>query len=261
MPTPYIPILSYTRIVDGLSSPLAVTPAEFRSQMEWLKQNDFRGVTLAEAVAQRAGRSWLNFKAFCLTFDCGYADIYRQALPILKELHIPVHIFLVTDLVDTKQLLGAPGGINTDPERDRLLNWDEAAAFKEAREATLEIGAMPASGGDLLSQSSQQVEDEVNRARDSIRGFLGSNPDYFCYPAGPPSEMIKARVKDAGFKGAVYTPAGKTGGMDRYSLRRIRITPGLTDKAWRFKLSEQADALRENPTKFGMMKALGRAFD
>ena len=65
----------------------------------------------------------------------------------------------------------------------------------------------------------------------------------------------------AGFKGAVYTPEGKTGGFDRYSLRRIRIQAGLSDKAWKFKISEAADTLRENPTLFGIKKALGQAFD
>lgn len=261
MPTPYIPILSYHRVVAGLNSPFCTSPDEFRRQMQWFKDNDYRGVTIAEAVAQRAGRSWLNFKAFTLTFDHGYADNYRNAFPILKEFHVPAHFFVIPDLIDSKQMAPLPGGVNTDPERDRLMSWDEVATLKEAREATMEIGTMPASGQDLLPLAPAAALEEITRARDSIRGFVGFNPDYFALPAGPPPEALKAALKDAGFKGAVYTPEGKTGGFDRYSLRRIRIQSGLSDKAWKFKISEAADTLRENPTLFGIKKTLGQAFD
>src|SRR5262245_56840139 len=52
----YIQILSYHRVVEGVDSPLAVTPAEFSRQMAWLKEAGYVGVPLADAVAARAGR-------------------------------------------------------------------------------------------------------------------------------------------------------------------------------------------------------------
>jgi peptidoglycan/xylan/chitin deacetylase (PgdA/CDA1 family) len=264
----YIPILSYHRVVEGVKSPLAVPPAEFLHQMKWLRDNGFRGVTLADALAGRAGRlsgqaggaggAGRGMKAFTVTFDHGYADNFRNALPVLKEYRIPAHIFLVTDLIDTKQLLPTPDAVNTNPQRDRLMTWDEVQQMKEAG---MDIGSMGGSHTDLTAMTPEAVRADLDRSRDSIRGFIGSDADYFCYPFGRTNARIKEIVKQAGFRGAVYTPAGKTGGMDRYSLRRVAIPGGTSDKAFQFKLSEQADTLRENPTLFGIMKALGKAHD
>jgi peptidoglycan/xylan/chitin deacetylase (PgdA/CDA1 family) len=193
-----------------------------------------------------------------VTFDHGYADNFRNAFPILKELRIPAHFFLVTDLIGTRKLLSLPGGLNTNPDRDRLMSWDEVA---ELMEAGIEVGAMTATHVDLTSVEDSVAEEEITRSRDSIRGFVGRDPDYFCYPFGKTDQKRKEQVKNAGFKGAVYTPAGRTGGMDRFSLRRVAVQGGLSHKAFQFKVSEKADTLRENPRMFGLMKALGRAFE
>lgn len=264
----YIPILSYYRIIDGIDSPLCVKPDEFARQMKWLRDNGFHGMTLADAVAGRAGRlsgqaggaggAGRHFKGFTVTFDHGYADTYRNALPVLKEFRIPAHVFLVTDLVDTKNLLSLPEAINTQPDRDRLMTWDEVATLKESG---IEIGSMTASHPDLTAISEEAAADEIGRSRDTIRGFLGSDADYFCYPFGRMNPHLKEMVKNAGYRGAAYTPAGKTGGMDRYSLRRIAVPGGVSDRAFQFKLTEKADSLRENPALFGIMKALGKAWE
>ena len=264
----YIPILAYHRVVDGVDSPLAVTPAEFSRQVAWLLDQGYTGVPLADAVAARAGRlsgqaggrggAGKNFKAFTLTFDHGYADNFRHAFPILKERRIPAHFFLVTEPIDSGALLALPGNPNTDPKRDRLMNWDEAMQLKEAG---MGIGAMSARHVDLTTLDPAAARDEVEQSRDAIRGFLGDDPDYFSWPFGKFTPPLKEMVKDAGFRGAVHTPSAKTGGMDRFSLRRIAIRPGFSDKVFAYKVSEAADLLRENPAKFAMMKALGKAFD
>jgi peptidoglycan/xylan/chitin deacetylase (PgdA/CDA1 family) len=264
----YIPILTYHRVVDGVASPLAVTPAEFTHQMKWLRDSGFRGVTLADAIAARAGRlsgqaggaggAAKGMKAFTVTFDHGYVDNFRNALPVLKEHRIPAHFFLVTDLIDTKQLLELPERINTEPDRDRLMSWDEVTTLKDAG---MEIGSMGAAHLDLTAVSRDLARADLDKSRDSIRGFLGSDADYFSYPFSRLDAKAREIVKEAGFRGAVYTPTGKTGGMDRHSLRRVMIQGGLSDKAFQFKLTEQADSLRENPKLFGIMKALGKAFD
>lgn len=264
----YIPILSYHRVVDGISDPRCVTPAEFRRQMDWLKKEGYTGVPLADAVAARAGRlsgqaggrggAWKGYKAVCLTFDHGYADHFASVLPVLRELHWPAHFFLVTDFLDTRNLLALPGGLNSDPSRDRLMTWDEAMQLKEAG---MGIGGMTGGLVDLTAVPADQASEEIAKCRDAIRGFLGDDPDYFCYPFGKLNPAVRDLVKNAGFRGAVYTPEGKTGGMDRYSLRRVAVRGGQSDRALAFKVSENADLWRENPTMFGMMKALGKAFE
>ncbi len=138
------------------------------------------------------------------------------------------------------------------------MTWDEVQSLKDAG---MEIGSMGARHLDLTTVSREEARADLDRSRDSIRGFVGTEADYFSYPFSRLDANTKEIVKEAGFRGAVYTPPGRTGGMDRHSLRRVMIRSGLSEKAFQFKLTEQADSLRENPKMFGIMKALGKAFD
>src|SRR5262249_401657 len=151
-----------------------VPPAEFAKQMKWLRDNGFRGVSLADAIAARAGRlsgqaggaggAAKGMKTFALTVDHGYVDNFRNALPVLKGHHVPAHFFLVTDLIDTKQVLNFPDGLNTDPARDRLVTWDEAMQMKEAG---MDLGAMGAAHIDLVASAPDKMREDLNRARDT----------------------------------------------------------------------------------------------
>lgn len=44
-------------------------------------------------------------KVVAVTFDDGFKDLYRNAYPILKEINIPFTLFLITSLIDSKELL------------------------------------------------------------------------------------------------------------------------------------------------------------
>ncbi|MBS3917374.1 MAG: polysaccharide deacetylase family protein [Deltaproteobacteria bacterium] len=44
-------------------------------------------------------------KVAVITFDDGFKDLYQNAYPILKEFNIPFTLFLITSLIDSKELL------------------------------------------------------------------------------------------------------------------------------------------------------------
>ena len=81
------------------SQPLAL----FRQQMAFLKKN-YQVISLAEAWRLlRAGEAlWPPLAA--VTIDDGFADNYRLACPVLKELSIPATIFLATDFIDNGRM-------------------------------------------------------------------------------------------------------------------------------------------------------------
>jgi peptidoglycan/xylan/chitin deacetylase (PgdA/CDA1 family) len=84
-------ILVYHRVAELPSDPelLAVTPANFRLQMEFLKRQ-FRILRFAEDWSSREG------PAVAITFDDGYADNVLEALPILEEAGVPATFFIST---------------------------------------------------------------------------------------------------------------------------------------------------------------------
>jgi len=89
-------ILLYHRVTKLPADPemLAVSPDNFRSHMEFLKQQ-FQIVRLEE--------EWSNLKekAIVITFDDGYADNVHEALPILEELGVPATFFVSTAHIGT----------------------------------------------------------------------------------------------------------------------------------------------------------------
>lgn len=73
---------------------LTVSPKNFESQMRYLK---------SKYSIIRFEDSWEsgNGLKFVITFDDGYADNYKYALPILEKYQIPATIFVSTELVGT----------------------------------------------------------------------------------------------------------------------------------------------------------------
>ncbi|MHC4593573.1 MAG: polysaccharide deacetylase family protein [Planctomycetota bacterium] len=84
-------VLLYHRVTTLESDPylLAVTPANFRSQMEYLK-NNFQVLRFEEDWSS------VNKPSVVVTFDDGYADNLCEALPILEEIGVPATFFIAT---------------------------------------------------------------------------------------------------------------------------------------------------------------------
>jgi peptidoglycan/xylan/chitin deacetylase (PgdA/CDA1 family) len=68
---------------------LAVSPLNFRRQIEYLKQH-FQIVRFEEEWAE------LKKPAVVLTFDDGYSDNFFEALPVLEKLGVPATFFVST---------------------------------------------------------------------------------------------------------------------------------------------------------------------
>src|SRR3954470_23583304 len=98
--TPRLSVLAYHRVLPERDRFLSDVPsaAEFEHRMRWVKAN-FDVLALGEAVrALREGR--LPRRSLCITFDDGYADNYRIALPILRRLGLPATFFVATGFLD-----------------------------------------------------------------------------------------------------------------------------------------------------------------
>lgn len=95
--TPVI-VLIYHRVTTLASDPqlLAVSPENFRSQLQFLKNN---------YPILRFEDDWTKVAtpSIAITFDDGYADNVLEALPIIEEVGIPVTFFVSTGLIGTLQ--------------------------------------------------------------------------------------------------------------------------------------------------------------
>src|SRR5215475_1817044 len=112
-----IQILFYHRVADDRPNAWTIGTDAFARQIEWLRSR-FDIVSLAEAQSRIAsGRN--DRPTACITFDDGYADNRRSAIPLLLTQGIPFTYFVSTNHVlggerfphDVKA--GQPLGVNT----------------------------------------------------------------------------------------------------------------------------------------------------
>jgi len=202
-----IPILSYHSIGydKGL---LSVNPESFVRQMRYLKDSNFKVMTLTELIEGLKSGKRLDRKTVVLTFDDGYKDNFTYAYPILKQFGFKATIFLISSFV----------------AQNGYLNWDEV---REMSKYGIEFGSHSKTHPYLPSveNNDEKLWDEIYDSKKEIENKLGISIKSFCYPIGGFSDKIKGYVKKAGYTAAVTTNRknGLKNFIDFYAIRRISV--------------------------------------
>ena len=87
-------ILQYHHVSETTPKVTSVTPAQFKQQMQYLADNGFRVVPLADVVQAIKSKQELPAKTVAITFDDGYRSIFDTARPILKSFGFPYTLFV-----------------------------------------------------------------------------------------------------------------------------------------------------------------------
>jgi peptidoglycan/xylan/chitin deacetylase (PgdA/CDA1 family) len=103
-------VVGYHRVVEDFSAHARISnPAMLISrkvlerQLDWIGRR-YRFVSLDELGSWLQDDREIRRPVAAVTFDDGYADIYRHAWPLLKKKGIPAAVFVVTDTIGTSNL-------------------------------------------------------------------------------------------------------------------------------------------------------------
>ena len=183
-----VPILTYHNLAEQAKGRLVLAAASFREQMQYLKTNGYRVVSIADFIEfTRLGRQ-LPQRAVVLTFDDGYRSFKDFAFPVLKELGFTATLFIYTDWV------GAGRG---------SLSWND---LRELTAAGFDIEAHTKTHADLRraqgeteAQYARRMHAELELPQDLFNRNLGRRSPILAYPYGRWEEGLLPKVKEYGY--------------------------------------------------------------
>ena len=215
-------ILFYHRVSDDRDE-LAVSPRDFRRQMDHLATESYRVVDVVQA-AEMLDQGVSCRHTVGLSFDDGFLDVAEQALPLLAERGFRATVFVAPAVVDGWARFG---WYRSQPP---VLGWDEIVDLD--REGTLRFEAHTLTHPNLLSLREAAAREEIVGSKISLEEHLEREVVAFSYPSGLFGARERGLVAAAGFHVAVSCEPGcNSRGTDRLALRRRQIDrrDGLLD--------------------------------
>lgn len=215
---PYI--LMYHSIapsVDSEGDPfrITVTPERFEAQLDWLVRRGLRGVSVGELLAAEDRRGLVG-----LTFDDGYADFPRNAMPALLRRGFTATLYVVAGRIG-----GANGWESAGPVKPLM----DRSAVLDCAEAGVEIGSHGLLHRHLTELDAEAAADEIEQSRRLLGELVGSPVAGYCYAYGDHGAREVDLVRNAGYHYACAVEPSPWRG--RYALPRTYV--GQADAALR----------------------------
>lgn len=213
------PILMYHHIADapprGVGSRYMFVSADrFRRHMQLLKMFGYVGCSMAELGLYLSGEK--KGKAVGITFDDGYRNVHRNALPVLSEFGFTSTTYFVSRQV---------GGFNEwDAGR---MPYDPCMSKEELREwmaAGQEVGAHTLDHARLGLLDEDEARRQIAGSKSELEDMTGSAVTALSYPFGSHNDLVVNIARESGFATATTTIAGRaTAQLDPMRLPRVTV--------------------------------------
>jgi glycosyltransferase involved in cell wall biosynthesis len=167
-----IPILVYHDISD-VDNPWCVSPDNFVQQMNFLKENNYRTISLGELKHGIEKGKETDEKLVVITFDDGRKGVFTYAFPLLKNLSFHANIFVVPEWV--------AGKIPPSENYSEFMDWQN---LRELVNAGFKIGSHSLSHKNLTTLRTEDLSLEINESKKIITKNLHCNVSDFSYPFG-----------------------------------------------------------------------------
>lgn len=218
-----ITVLFYHRVADEYPNPWTIGVAEFEAQLDYCR-TEFEVIGLDE-VQRRLSTRRSPRPAVAITFDDGYADNFRYALPALIRHRIPCTYFVSTGHIRSGKPFahdveyGQPLPVNTIEEVQAIANCG------------IDIGLHTADHFDFSrSCTREDLRRQITDAKRELESWLDDQPvRYFAVPYGMPRQMrtaVFAAARRCGLQGvcSAYGAYNQVG-EDPFHIKRVHGDP------------------------------------
>lgn len=267
---PPVTILMYHSISDDPEpeSPdyfkVCTPPHRFAEQMQWLSELGYKGVTLSQGLTalnqlnHRCAESNFDIRKpstsiaplimptpakdperfVVITFDDGFSDFHKAAVPILRHHGFSATMYLPTGFVADAR--------RTFKSRE-CLTWEE---IRELNKYGFEFGSHTVSHPRLIQLAWPAIESELRDSRSILGEQLGCPIRAFSYPYAFPgaerefSDAFGRLLARIGYESCVTTTIGRVGlGSDLFKLPRLPVNSADDRSLFEAKLSGAYDWL------------------
>lgn len=215
-----IPILTYHQIdtVPPDGTPfrgLTVSPQNLRRQMAWMHRLGYRGLSMRDLMPYVRGEA--SGKVFGITFDDGFRNVHRHAMPVMAEFGFTATNYFVSGQIDGGNVWDAANGVPFSP----LMSLAE---MREWSAAGNEVGAHTVDHVHLPALPEAQARRQITAVKSALEDSIGMPVTAFCYPYGEQNAMHRDMVREAGYDNATLTRRGLARrGDDPFGLPRVTV--------------------------------------
>ena len=223
-------LLIYHRVGGGSRDELDVGTDQFREQVDALGDQEVSSLDDAWTALRRGDPR----HRVVLTFDDGFADVYVNAWPLLRERGLPFTIYLTTAYVggrmrwegSTAKEQGAPG-----------LSWDQLREMVGSGLCTI------GNHTHTHVRPEQLTTKELDRCSELVEQRLGVTPRHFAYTWGIPVPRLERQLAERFATCSTGQLGRNHPGAD--PLRLTRVPVRRTDPLGFFRAKLRGDLLPE----------------
>ncbi len=188
----YITVLLYHKFDEADSPSTSISSLMFMEQMEYLKANNYKVLSIRELAQCIKGGAPVPEKGVVITIDDGYISAYNKAIPILRKFNYPFTVFIASGAVGSR----------------RCMNWGQ---LKKLMEWGGDVGCHSLTHPHLVDISKKEIGKEIILSRKIIQNGLGCKIEWFSYPFGEYDEYIRSVGIQAGYTLLMTSDPGSVG--------------------------------------------------
>jgi len=176
-----------------------VPETSWRAQIDWLRQNRWRGLSVSEALDYPAQPS------VAITFDDGCETDLIAAAPVLEEAGFHATFYVTTGFLGT-------------------AGYMSPAQLRELSSRGFEIGCHSMTHPYLNDLDSHTLKVEIVAARDRLQDIIGKNVDHFSCPGGRYDQRTLVIAREAGYRSVANSQNhANSSSTDPFQLGRVPV--------------------------------------
>ena len=213
-------VLVYHHVATDTPASTSISPADFRSHLEYLRDNGFNVIGLNAMVEALQSGGELPDRAVAITFDDGYSSIYETAFPMLRSFDFPFTLFLSTGPIDRRLR--------------NYMSWDQigemaSAGVLIANHMVEHPHMLDRMEGESEASWIERLRAELLQAEQTILERTGQSHRYLAYPYGEFDPAIKDMLREADFIGFAQNSGAIGPSSDFLALPRYPLAGSFAD--------------------------------